>query len=574
MAATGHWVRATTLAELSEHGRARLAHGDKRIAVFRGASGVRAVDNRCPHQGYSLLQGDVKGDILTCQWHNWKFDLAQDGKCTFGGESVRSYPVDIRGDEVWVDVTDPAPDEISPVLFASLREAMGKVEVDRIARDTARLRQVGVPLAEVVREGMRYGSARAEYGWNHSLATLTDCLMMAEAFDRRLETLPVVQGLSVVAETQVRRPIRPRAEPVDPVAAYGSIPEALAALPPLMDDEQIDAAEGLLRGLIAYGVGAAEIRTALLSAITDHFLGYGHPMIYVQKAFELLDVMGWAEADQILSPLVPVTILNTRYDKLPYMRRFMQTWQAADLDLATLVRRQDGSASVDPGFGRAVLDEGPDGAFDALHRALKDGVPVEAILDATSAASAERFRRFDLDLDLDDSKEWGWLDVTHTLTYLAAFRWAWSVAPTPEVLRGLFHAVWFVQWTQQFDTPDRDRREPAPYATADPAEVLDRIRRKDPDGAVAAVRGYGGPERGLYAAVSQAATEDNAVVPIMVAHAVKVSRAAIKESARTGRRDALIGAARFLAAPKRERFVHNATLEAVDFVKGRARDEL
>lgn len=574
MAATGHWVRATTLAELSEHGRARLAHGDKKIAVFRGASGVRAVDNRCPHQGYSLLQGDVKGDVLTCQWHNWKFDLAQDGKCTFGGESVRSYPVDIRGDEVWVDVTDPAPDEISPVLFASLREAMGKVEVDRIARDTARLRQVGVPLAEVVREGMRYGSARAEYGWNHSLATLTDCLMMAEAFDRRLETLPVVQGLSVVAETQVRRPIRPRAEPVDPVAAYGSIPEALAALPPLMDDEQIDAAEGLLRGLIAYGVGPAEIRTALLSAITDHFLGYGHPMIYVQKAFELLDVMGWGEADQVLSPLIPVTILNTRYDKLPYMRRFMQTWQAADLDLASLIRRQDGTASVDPGFARAVLDEGPDGAFDALHRALKDGVSVDAILDATSTASAERFRRFDLDLDLDDSKEWGWLDVTHTLTYLAAFRWAWSVAPTPAVLRGLFHAVWFVQWTQQFDTPDRDRREPAPYATADPAEVLDRIRRKDPDGAVAAVRGYEGQERGLYAAVSQAATEDNAVVPIMVAHAVKVSRAAIKESARTGRRDALIGAARFLAAPKRERFVHNATLEAVDFVKGRARDEM
>jgi nitrite reductase/ring-hydroxylating ferredoxin subunit len=573
MAERGQWVRATTLAELSETGRARLAYGDKTIAVFRGANGVRAVDNRCPHQGYSLLQGDVKGDVLTCQWHNWKFDLAQDGRCTFGGESVRSYPVEIRGDEVWLDVTDPAPDEISPVLFASLLEAIGKVDVDRIARDTARLRQVGVPLAEVVREGIRHGAARAEYGWNHSLATLTDCLTMADAFDRRLETLPVVQGLSVVAETQVRRPVRPRAEPVDPVATYGSVPEALAALPPLIDDEQIDAAEGLLRGLLAHGVGAEQVRTALLTAVTDHFLGYGHPMIYVQKAFELLDLLGWDEADQVLSPLVPVTILNTRYDRLPYMRRFLRSWKEADLDLAALLRRQDSTARVDPGFARAVLDEGPDGAFDALHRALKDGVPVEAILDATSGASAERFRRFDLDLDLDDSKEWGWLDVTHTLTYLAAFRWAWSVAPTPQVLRGLFHAVWFVQWTQQFDTPDRAWREPAPFASEDPGLLLERIRRKDPEGAVAVVRGYWGPESGLHAALSQAATEDNAVAPIMVAHAVKVSRAAITESTRTGSRDALIGAARFLAAPKRERFVHNATLEAVDFVKGRARDE-
>ncbi|HVE62998.1 MAG TPA: hypothetical protein VNB94_04270 [Mycobacteriales bacterium] len=28
-----------------------------------------------------------------------------------------------------------------------------------------------------------------------------------------------------------------------------------------------------------------------------------------------------------------------------------------------------------------------------------------------------------------------------------------------------------------------------------------------------------------------------------------------------------------LTAPKRERFVHNATLEAIDFVAGRARDD-
>ena len=573
MAGTGQWVRATTLAELSENGRARLAHGDKKIALFRGASGVKAVDNRCPHQGYSLLQGDVKGDVLTCQWHNWKFDLAQDGRCTFGGEDVRSYPVEVRGDEVWVDVTDPAPEEISPALFASLLEAMGKADVGRIARDTARLRQLGVPLAHVVREGLRWGAPRAEYGWNHSLATLTDCLMMASAFDRRLETLPVVQGLSVVAETQVRRPRRPRAEPVDPVAAYGSMPEALAAFPRLVDDEDIDGAEGLLRGLIAAGAGADEIRGALLSAVTDHFLGYGHPMIYVQKSFELLDVMGWGEADEVLSPLVPNTVLSTRYDKLPYMRRFMRAWDEAGLDLDGLLRAQDPAARPDPGFARALLDEGPDGAFDALHRALKDGVPVEAILDATSSASAERFRRFDLDLDLDDSKEWGWLDVTHTLTYLAAFRWAWSVRPTADVLRGLFHAVWFVQWTQQFDTPGRGWHEPAPFRTEDPAEVTERIRRKDPDGAVAVVRGYDGPERALYAALSQAATEDTAVVPIMVAHAVKVSRAAIRETARTGRRDALVGAARFLAAPKRERFVYASTLEAIDFVKGRARDE-
>jgi hypothetical protein len=45
-----------------------------------------------------------------------------------------------------------------------------------------RLNAIGTPLTEVVRTGVTYGATRAEYGWNHSLATLAtlaDCLTMA-----------------------------------------------------------------------------------------------------------------------------------------------------------------------------------------------------------------------------------------------------------------------------------------------------------------------------------------------------------------------------------------------------------
>jgi nitrite reductase/ring-hydroxylating ferredoxin subunit len=34
---------------------------------------VYAADNRCPHQGYVLKDGDIRGDVLACAWHNWKF---------------------------------------------------------------------------------------------------------------------------------------------------------------------------------------------------------------------------------------------------------------------------------------------------------------------------------------------------------------------------------------------------------------------------------------------------------------------------------------------------------------------
>src|SRR5512136_3110678 len=65
--------------------------GGARLACVRQGEAVHVVDDRCPHQGYPLSQGCVRDGVLTCQWHNWKFDLAT-GNNLFGGEPVRRYP--------------------------------------------------------------------------------------------------------------------------------------------------------------------------------------------------------------------------------------------------------------------------------------------------------------------------------------------------------------------------------------------------------------------------------------------------------------------------------------------------
>src|SRR5215469_12685333 len=578
-------VRAVSIADIPD-GQGKLwRHGDKRIALFRTAAGVYAADNRCPHQGYALKDGDIRGDVLTCAWHNWKFRLT-DGTCMFGGENIRTYPVSVRDGWVYVDTTDPAPEEIAPELFASLLDAMGDVDTGRLARDTMRLRAIGTPLTEVVRTGVTYGATRAEYGWNHSLATLADCLTMAAAFEGPLSALPVIQGLSTVSRTEVRRPPRPQPDPLDVVACYGSVADGLAAFPPLVDAEQADQAEALLRGLLVAGASPAEIRHAFLSAITDHFLGYGHPMIYCQKAFDLLDRIGWSQADTVLAPLVPAITWSTRYDRLPYMRRFLRAWQAAEDDLAVRAPADRGRgpavipghatalAPADPDSLRRVLLDGmPEDAVAAVTGAVRGGVPVPHIIDAIASVAAARLGRFDIASDTDDSQDAGWLDVTHTLTYTNALRWAWSADPGPQVLRGVLHAAWFVQWTSKFDA----NPEPAPVASypgSDQDAVLAAIRKRDPDQAVALVKGYDGPAAPLETALTQAAAEDNSTASIMVAHAVKTTTAAIAESrAGAAGRAPLAAAARFLAAPKRERFVYQATLDAIDFIQGRAKGD-
>jgi len=59
-------VRVATLDKLKAKGVV-VVHGDDRpIAVFYNDGDPKAVDNRCPHMGFPMHQGTVRGGIVTC----------------------------------------------------------------------------------------------------------------------------------------------------------------------------------------------------------------------------------------------------------------------------------------------------------------------------------------------------------------------------------------------------------------------------------------------------------------------------------------------------------------------------
>lgn len=57
--------------------RVRLLGGD--VVLWRGAEGVAAFDDRCPHRGAALSLGRVVDGQLQCAYHGWCFDRA--GTC-------------------------------------------------------------------------------------------------------------------------------------------------------------------------------------------------------------------------------------------------------------------------------------------------------------------------------------------------------------------------------------------------------------------------------------------------------------------------------------------------------------
>ena len=143
---TERFVKAMNAADIKP-GQAKVVRvEDKQIAVFRLDEGKYcAIDNRCPHEGYPLVQGTVNDCVLTCDWHNWKFDL-NDGKCTRGGEDVRSYPIHIDNGDLAVRIaqvgeyfTTGEPHRIVANTFAPA--------------ETRPVRQIELPIVPIAGQG-------------------------------------------------------------------------------------------------------------------------------------------------------------------------------------------------------------------------------------------------------------------------------------------------------------------------------------------------------------------------------------------------------------------------------------
>ena len=154
------WQLATTLSELEEGGCKIFRTDGRQIALFRRADGIYACNNRCPHEGYPLSEGDLDGDcVLTCNWHNWKFRL-ESGENLYGGDRLRVYPVEVRGDEIWVDLADPPLAARVAEVMLRLREAYDDNDYQRMARELARLVQLEADPLDAVRAAIRWSHDR------------------------------------------------------------------------------------------------------------------------------------------------------------------------------------------------------------------------------------------------------------------------------------------------------------------------------------------------------------------------------------------------------------------------------
>lgn len=97
------YVRICDLSDCPPGSQRYAEVGGKELAIFHltGPDRFIVIDNSCPHAGGNLSAGDVRGNAVTCPWHDWEFDL-DSSKCTMNESvCVKKYDCCVESGALW-----------------------------------------------------------------------------------------------------------------------------------------------------------------------------------------------------------------------------------------------------------------------------------------------------------------------------------------------------------------------------------------------------------------------------------------------------------------------------------------
>jgi len=74
--------------DIPEGGMTTTKVGTREILLARVDGKIYALDNACGHSGYPLDQGTLDGYVVTCAWHDARFDV-RSGACLSPGRDLK-----------------------------------------------------------------------------------------------------------------------------------------------------------------------------------------------------------------------------------------------------------------------------------------------------------------------------------------------------------------------------------------------------------------------------------------------------------------------------------------------------
>jgi nitrite reductase/ring-hydroxylating ferredoxin subunit len=436
----GHLIRVGPRAELN--GVTVVSGGRHGIAVFASATSdeVYAVDNRCPHMGFPLHKGSVAEGILTCHWHHARFDLASGGTFDPWADDVQTYPVIVEDGIVYVDPRPRGGERVAHYK-ARLRDGLEQDLNLVVVKSVLALREAGVPAREILAIGGRFGADYRQRGWASGLTILAAMGNVLPALAAEDQALALYHGLVHVAGDCAGQPPRFALDPLPTTDVDAA--RLKSWFRRFIEVRDADGAERALLTAIDSGIAPAALAGLLAAAATDHyFLDGGHTLDFINKACELLDRVGWEEAAAILPSLVPGLAAARRSEELNSWRHpvdlvaLLEPVFARSRQSAVGSRQSDADWRATDSFIDTLLGDDPAAIVEAIASALEAEAPPTSISRAICYAAAMRVARFHTSNEFGD-----WITVLHTFTHANAVHQMLRRAPSPELLRGVYHAA-------------------------------------------------------------------------------------------------------------------------------------
>ena len=540
-------VRVCPLDDLQRDGVRVVSTGERTVAVFWHRGEVFAVDNRCPHMGFPLSQGTVADGILTCHWHHAKFDLS--GGCAFDlfADDVAAFRSELRDGEVWID---PQPQEEEAVAHWTRKLQEGLEQNLRLVIAKSVIGLCAAGRADIVLDrAARFGVRNRAAGWSSGLSILTAMANVLPHLNPDDRPRALYQGVVHVARSVQGQP------PDFDIAALTTDearPDQFRTwFRRFAEVRSRDAAERCLRTAAVAGLDDAQLADLLFAASTDHtFMDVGHTLDFANKACELLDAVGWDDAPDILSSVIPTITGAQRMEEtsawqhpvdLPSLLR-----EAGDaLDEALAVGGQHNKSwDAHRPVAESILDDPPDVSLRRIVDAARAGAPLPELSLTVAYAAVRRPLHFHISNEFGD-----WNTVHHTFTYTNAVDRAMQRAPSRELARAILDGAASVYLERFLNMPRQPRPEPngGAASTDDLLAHFDRQQQVDETAQTVADLLAGGQRGEVVRALGSALLREDAGF-----HSFQIYDAALRLAERFGERpetdDVLTGASRFLTA--------------------------
>ncbi len=431
---TPAWVKVAELSEVPEGKPKAIKMGEGRsIALFNVDGKIYATDNQCPHMGYPLTRGTVRNGILTCDWHRRSFDLEGGGCFHVECDDLKVFPVDIRGDEIWIepgDMTYRRAEEHKKLL----REGLLSEDRWTMSKAIALLLKGGVSEEDVMGSILEHvarhiPSAHGAEGGGDDVSKLINGLRVGSRYEDEDRLIAITTAAcSAAGEARQRLEVVPLPEPV----AWEKIERWIRIF---SYEGQAGRIERCL--FTAYHKGDAEkLRPLLFECVVEpHFIDNPQIPLYVSYLSEVVDEFGWDRTADLFfylgADLVghhPGDPERYRRDAITLMREMLPTVENAALERT--------NKFDEDGFVEALTSVDIQRSFEEVQAVIVDGVNLDRVITSLVLLAADRMANTPVNVDA------GWWNLTMELNLASALRSARKVGGNLVAAKGLFHVAW------------------------------------------------------------------------------------------------------------------------------------